>query len=108
MIQFIKEHIIHRFGIPRSITTDQGTMFTKDEMNYFSKDYGIQLIISTPFYAQVNEQVEASNKVLINILKKMLEDSPRDWNKILPKTLWAYSTSERGSTWVSPYSLTYG
>ena len=83
-------------------------MFTKDEMTYFSKDYGIQLIISTPFYAQANEQVEASNKVLINILKKMFEDSPRDWNKILPKTLWAYRTSKRGSTWVSPYSLTYG
>ena len=51
VIQFIKEYIIHRFGIPQSITTDQGTMFTRDEMTYFSKDYGIQLIRSTPFYA---------------------------------------------------------
>ena len=41
VIQFIKEHIINRFGIPQSITTDQGTMFTKDEMTYFAKDYGI-------------------------------------------------------------------
>ena len=65
MIQFIKEHIIHKFGIPQSITTDQETMFTMEEMNYFSVDYGIQLIISTPFYAQATGQVEASNKVLI-------------------------------------------
>ena len=78
MIQFIKEQIIHRFEIPQSITTDQGSMFTGDEMTYFAKDYGIQLIISTPFYAPVNGQVEASNKVLINILEKMLEDNPRD------------------------------
>ena len=27
VIQFIKEQIIHRLGIPQSITTDQGTMF---------------------------------------------------------------------------------
>ena len=54
VIQFIKEHIIHRFGIPRSITTDQGTMFIRDEMTYFTKDYGIQLIKSTHFYAQGN------------------------------------------------------
>ena len=27
VIQFIKEHIIHRFGIAQSITADQGTMF---------------------------------------------------------------------------------
>ena len=51
VIQFIKEQIIHRFGIPQSITTDQGTMFIGDEITYFSKDYGIQLFRSTPFYA---------------------------------------------------------
>ena len=78
VIQFIKEQIIHRFGIPQSITIDQGTMFTGDEMTYFAKDYGIQLIRFTPFYAQENGQVEASNKVLINILEKMLEDNPKD------------------------------
>ena len=54
MIQFIKEQIVNRFGIPQSIITDQGTMFTKDEMTYFAKDYGIQLIRSTPFYAEAN------------------------------------------------------
>ena len=86
VIQFIKEHIIHRFEIPQSITTDQGTMFTGDEMTYFAKDYGIQLIISTPFYAQANGQAKASNKVLINILEKMLKDNPRDWHKILSET----------------------
>ena len=106
-IQFIKEHIIHRFGIPQSITTYQGTMFTRDEMTYFAKDYGIQLIRSTHFYAQANEQVEASNKVLISILEKMLEDNPRDWHIILSKTLWTYRTYKRGYIGVSPYSLTY-
>ena len=108
MIQFIKEQIIHRFGIPQSITTDQGTMFTGDEMTNFAKDYGIQLIRSTPFYAQANGQAEASNKVLINIMEKMLEDNPRDWHRILSETLWAYRTSKRDSTRVSSYSLTYG
>ena len=68
VIQFIKEQIIHKFRIPRSITTDQGTMFTRDGMSYFAKDYSTQLIRSTPFYAQANGQAKASNKVLINIL----------------------------------------
>ena len=65
VIQFIKEQIIHRFGIPQSITSDQGTIFTGEEMNYFVADYGIQLIKSTLFYAQANGQAKASNKVLI-------------------------------------------
>ena len=108
VIQFIKEQIIHRFRIPQSITTDQGTMFIGKEMNYFVADYEIQLIKSTPFYAQANGQVEASNKVLIRILKKMLKENPKDWYRILSKTLWAYRTSKRSSTGVSPFSLTYG
>ena len=44
VIQFI-----HRFGIPQSITINQGTMFTRDEMTYFAKDYGIQFIDPLPF-----------------------------------------------------------
>ena len=77
-------------------------------MTYFSNDYGIQLSRSTPFYAKATEQAEASNKVLISILEKMLEDNPKDWKLILSETLWAYITSKRDSTGVSPYSLTYG
>ena len=38
----------------------------------------------------------------------MLEDNPKDWKLILSETLWAYRTSKRDSTGVSPYSLTYG
>ena len=53
-------------------------MFIRDEITYFSKDYGIQLIRSTPFYAQADGQAKAYNKVLINILEKMLEDNSRD------------------------------
>ena len=78
VIQFIKEQIIHRFGILQSISIDPVTMFTREEMNYFVVDYGIQLIRSILFYAQANGQAEASNKVLIGILKKILEENPRD------------------------------
>ena len=66
-------------------------------MNYFAADHGIQLIILTPFYAQANGQVEASNKVLIG----MLEKNSKDKHKILSETLWAYMTSKRTSTRVS-------
>ena len=38
----------------------------------------------------------------------MLENNPKDWHLILSETLWAYRTSKRDSTGVSPYSLTYG
>ena len=78
VISFIKEHIIHRFGIPQTIITDQGTMFIDDEMKEFMEDYGIKHLTSTSYYAQANGQAKASNKIIIGILEKMLEDNPKD------------------------------
>ena len=83
-------------------------MFTEEYMNYFAEDYGIQLIRSTPFYTQANGQAKASDKVLIGILEKIQEENPRDWHRILSKTLWAYRTFKSSSTGVSPFSLSYG
>ena len=48
MIEFVKEHIIYRFGIPQTITTDQGTMFTLDEFEEFATGMGIKLLNSSP------------------------------------------------------------
>ena len=30
MVDFVKEHIVYRFRIPQTITTNQGTMFTSE------------------------------------------------------------------------------
>jgi len=70
MIEFVKEHIIYRFGIPQTITTDQGTMFTLDEFKEFATEMGIKLLNSSPYYAQANGQAEASNKGVIKLIKR--------------------------------------
>ncbi|XP_025650878.1 uncharacterized protein [Arachis hypogaea] len=49
----------------------------------------INMVTSTPYYAQANGQVEAANKRLSQVL-------------------WAYRNSPRVSTGTSPYKLVYG
>ena len=61
MVDFVKEHIVYRFGIPQTITTDQGTMFISEEFRYFAASMEIKLLNSSPYYAQANGQEEASN-----------------------------------------------
>ena len=51
MVEFVREHIIYRLGIPQTITTDQGTMFTSGEFEEFATNMGIKLLNSTPYYA---------------------------------------------------------
>ena len=43
MIEFVKEHIIYQFGIPQTITTDQGSMFISEEFEEFVTSMGIKL-----------------------------------------------------------------
>jgi hypothetical protein len=61
MIDFVLEHIIYRFRIPQIITTDQGAMFVSEEFESFAARTRFKLLNSSPYYAQANGQVEASN-----------------------------------------------
>lgn len=78
------------------------------ELNKLITDFGIQFLHSTPYYTQSNGQVEASNKIIISIVKKMLADNAKDWHNELDSTLWAYRTSKRTPTSTTPYALMYG
>jgi transposase InsO family protein len=70
MVEFVKEHIIYRFGIPQTITTDQGAQFVSLEFREFAESMGTKLFNSSPYYAQANGQAEASNKIMIKLFKR--------------------------------------
>jgi hypothetical protein len=48
VIEFITEHIINRFSIPQTLTTNQGTSFMSNEVRYFVESYRIKLFNSSP------------------------------------------------------------
>lgn len=60
---FILNYIIFRYGIPIYIITNNGRPFKNHDVKEICCDiFNIQHIFSTPYYAQENDQVEASNK----------------------------------------------
>jgi transposase InsO family protein len=74
MVEFVKEHIVYRFGTPQTITTDQGSMFISEKFGEFATSMGIKLLNSSPYYAQANGQAEASNKGIIKLIKRKVEE----------------------------------
>jgi hypothetical protein len=108
MVEFVKEHIIYRFGIPQTITTDQGTQFTSSEFKDFAESMGLKLLNSSPYYAQANGQAEASNNIMIKIIQKKIDQKPKRWHSVLNEALWAYRMAPHGATQTSPYELFYG
>ena len=97
MFNFIKEHIVYRFGISRSITTDQGTIFISKKFQDFAAGMGIQLLSFSLHYALANGQSEASNKILIKLIKGKIDEQPKKWHATLADSLWAYRMSYHGS-----------
>ncbi|KAM1757609.1 hypothetical protein ACFX11_006846 [Malus domestica] len=87
---FMEEHIVTRFGVPKMIITDNGIIFTAERFKEYTASLKIQLEQSTPYYPQANGQVEASNKVLIDILVKIIKERPDMWHLKLNEALWAY------------------
>nr|XP_048331594.1 uncharacterized protein LOC125422926 [Ziziphus jujuba var. spinosa] len=84
MIKFIKEDIIHRFGIPKTITADHGTVFTDEAVETFTKEYRIKLTHSTPYFSHANGQTEATNKILKGILEKMQHNlTPAEYSQAM-------------------------
>jgi transposase InsO family protein len=108
MVEFVKEHIIYRFGIPQTITTDQGAQLVSLEFREFAESMGIKLFNSSPYYAQANGQAEASNKIMIKLIQKKIDQKPKRWHSVLSEALWAYRMAPHGTTKTSPYELVYG
>ena len=68
---FNREHIITRFGISMRLISDNGTPFLNKDVRSLLEGYHIKHRTSTPYYPQENGQAEATNRVILKILKKM-------------------------------------
>jgi transposase InsO family protein len=107
VINFVLEHIVHRFGVPQTLTTNQGALFMSHQFKDFAESLKIKLMNSSPYYAHANGQAEASNKTLIKLVTKKIDEIQR-WHELLSEALWAHRTSKHRATKVSPFELVYG
>ncbi|XP_070025915.1 uncharacterized protein [Nicotiana sylvestris] len=105
---FIWRNIICRFGVQKKIVCDNGSQFIGAQITEFFQSWKIKRITSIPYHPVGNGKAESTNKVIINNLKKRLEESKGNWLELLPGVLWAYRTTTKISTGETPFSLVYG
>jgi hypothetical protein len=58
------------------------------QVREFAESIKIKLLRSSAYYAQANGQAESSNKTLIKLIKKKIEENPKRWHKVLSEALW--------------------
>ena len=107
-MKFLYENILSRFGCPKRLVIDNETMFKEEALVDMFKSMGIQLVNSTPYYPQGNGLAESSNKSLIKIIIKLLEENKKNWDSKLKFALWADRVTIKKSIGTSPFKLVYG
>ena len=106
--QFIWKYIVCWFGIPRSIVSDNLPQFDSRVYQNFRQELKIKNLYSTSRYPQSNGLAEASNKTLLTALKKQLDSAKGKRVDELLGVPWAYRTTTRKPTGISPFVITYG
>ena len=104
--------IVHRFGVPNVIITDNGTQFTGKKFLDFCDRYHIRVNWSAVTYPRTNGQVERANGMILQGLKprifKRLNKHGNKWATELSSVLWSLRTTESRATGFTPFFLVYG
>jgi transposase InsO family protein len=105
-------NVIHRFGVPNSIITDNGTQFTGRKFLDFCEDHHIRVDWAAVAHPMMNGQVERANGMILQGLKPRIYNDlnkfGRRWMKELPSVVWSLRTTPSRATGFTPFFLVYG
>ena len=105
---FLWKSVITRFGIPWAVISDNGTQFEGKLFKGFCSGLIIKNFFSSPTYPQANGLAEVSNKVILDGIKKRLEEAKGRWVEEFPSVMWTHRTTRKRSTGETPFALAYG
>ena len=100
--------VFSRLGVPNEILSDNGTQFVSGVMKEVSRLLGVRQFHTTPYHPMANGACERFNGTLKQMLRRMCQERPRDWDRYLPALLFAYREVPHESLGYSPFELMYG
>ncbi|XP_027076007.2 uncharacterized protein [Coffea arabica] len=103
---FLKDHIICRFRVPKTLITDNARNLNNDMVDGLCEQFKIKHRNTAIYRLQMNGVVEAANKNLKKIILKMTERD-RDWHEKMSYALMTYWTAIRTFIRATPYSIVY-
>jgi transposase InsO family protein len=107
VISFLETNIFSRFGIPLEIITDNGPAFIYAKLTQIMVKLRVKHFTSYDYYPRGNGKAESTNQNLVRIIKRIIEDKPRQWHTLLTYALWAHRTTTKERTCCTPFQLAY-
>ena len=100
--------VFSRLGFPNEMLSDNGTQFTAGVMREAARLVGVRQFYTTPYHPMANGACERFNGTLKQMLRRMCQERPKDWDRYLPALLFSYREVPHASTGYSPFELMYG
>ncbi|XP_065893114.1 uncharacterized protein [Dysidea avara] len=97
-----------QFGLPRVITSDQGSEFNNRLDKKLMKMMKIDHRLTTPYHPQANGLVERFNQTIQNMLVKFVNEKKELWEDYLDTCVFAYNTSKHESSKYCPFAVMFG
>ena len=102
------KNVVTRFGVPKDIVSDRGSMFTSQFWDKLQEQLGTQIKLSTAFHPATDGQSERTIQILEDLLRASAMDFSDSWDEHLPLAEFAYNNSYQASLGMAPYEALYG
>ena len=93
---------IPRFGLPRSLQSDNRTSFTSKVTQGVSKALGITYYLHCAWRPQSSGKVERANQFLKSVIKKITQETSLGWKEALPIALLHTCIAPKEQAGLSP------
>ncbi|WVZ80100.1 hypothetical protein U9M48_027604, partial [Paspalum notatum var. saurae] len=100
--------IVSLHGVPRTITSDRGSVFVSRFWEQLQNALGTKLIHSSAYHPQTSGQVERVNQIVEDMLRACALTYSIKWDECLPLAEFAYNNSYQKSLEMAPFEALYG
>ena len=108
LAEVIIDVVVRHHGLPDSIVTDQGSLFTSKFWSLLCYFLGIKRRLSIAFHPQTNGQTERKNSTIEAYLQAFVNFEQNDWARLLPIAEFAYNNAKNLSTGPTLFELNCG
>ena len=93
LAQLYVSRIVNLHGVPRTITSDRGSLFTSAFWSRLHQALGTALKYSTAYHPQTDGQTERVNQIIEDMLRACALSQGPKWEDCLPYVEFSYNNS---------------
>ena len=108
LAEVIIDMIVWYHGLPDSIVTNKGSLFTLKFWSSLCYFLGVKWRLSTAFHPQTNGQTKRQNSTMEAYLRVFVNFEQNDWARLLPMAEFAYNNAKNAITSHTLFELNCG